>query len=322
MLISGCETDPAVRNNNPQNIQTTKYHDWNPMGYALDVDLYDVYFISKSHGWIVGDDKTLISTSIGEDGWTLAPVYFPANNFRSIFFIDEQKGWMAGDLDGSPLMGQIHYSGQGGAYPIQQESFESPLNVVKFKNSQTGWAAGDEGLIIYTGNGGKNWEIMDKFTSSNIMDLDFQDDMNYWVVTSQGGLYHTDDGISWKKIDLGIDSDLNAIQFTDSDHGWICGGNNTVLIGLKNSGGDMTWEVMDFEGELASTSWNDIYFINNEEGWVIGNGGRVYMTADGGATWVAQISNVFSNLNAVFMLDNKTGWIVGKEGQILSYNPE
>jgi len=46
----------------------------------------------------------------------------------------------------------------------------------------------------------------------------------------------TKDGTTWEKEDLGITSDVRAIHFIDTLHGWACGSGNTILaeaVGFK-----------------------------------------------------------------------------------------
>src|SRR5262249_39933172 len=60
-----------------------------------------------------------------------------------------------------------------------------------------------------------------------------------------------------------------------------------------------------------------VYFLNETEGWVVGIGGQIVSTVDGGDSWNSETSNVSTSLNAVYMIDENTGWIVGASGTIL-----
>lgn len=60
---------------------------------------------------------------------------------------------------------------------------------------------------------------------------------------------------------------------------------------------------------------NDVYFLNDQSGWIVGSLGTMMYTNDGGNTW-----NGFTvdegRLNNVNFLDNEKGWVVGREGAI------
>jgi len=59
------------------------------------------------------------------------------------------------------------------------------------------------------------------------------------------------------------------------------------------------------------SSFNDIYFVNENTGWVAGISGTIYKTLDGGQTWQVQRSNATSSLSAISFLDDQKGFIVG-----------
>jgi photosystem II stability/assembly factor-like uncharacterized protein len=66
---------------------------------------------------------------------------------------------------------------------------------------------------------------------------------------------------------------------------------------------------------------NDIYFINENEGWIIGNSNKVLHTVDGGDTWLFQRANANpSSFNSIFMLNTGIGWIVGNGNKIMKTN--
>ena len=65
----------------------------------------------------------------------------------------------------------------------------------------------------------------------------------------------------------------------------------------------------------------DVFFLDRNEGWVIGGEGVVLHTIDGGQTWRSEPVDITYNLNAIYMVDRHHGWIVGDLGIILRYQP-
>ena len=61
-----------------------------------------------------------------------------------------------------------------------------------------------------------------------------------------------------------------------------------------------------------------VQFVNENEGWIVGRGGIILRSGDGGRVWVEQESNTKHNLYALFMT-KKSGWAVGGDGLILRY---
>lgn len=74
-----------------------------------------------------------------------------------------------------------------------------------------------------------------------------------------------------------------------------------------------SWVPMNGFGSLTL---RDIFFINENIGWVVGNGGTIYYTSDGGQNWTTQNSGVTVNLFDVHFIDPNVGWISAGE-QIL-----
>jgi photosystem II stability/assembly factor-like uncharacterized protein len=55
-------------------------------------------------------------------------------------------------------------------------------------------------------------------------------------------------------------------------------------------------------------------FVNEREGWMVGELGRIFHTTDGGTTWERQSVETKRPLLAVSCLDGRTAWTAGKEG--------
>src|SRR5262249_15247489 len=56
-----------------------------------------------------------------------------------------------------------------------------------------------------------------------------------------------------------------------------------------------------------------ITFLNQREGWAVGDDGVILQTIDGGRTWESQDSGTRASLRAVQFLTPFTGWVAGRE---------
>jgi photosystem II stability/assembly factor-like uncharacterized protein len=63
---------------------------------------------------------------------------------------------------------------------------------------------------------------------------------------------------------------------------------------------------------------NDLYFIDANNGFAVGDSGKVYKTTNGGDSWTMQTSGVTVNLNAVHFVSLQKGFAVGNSGKIIS----
>jgi photosystem II stability/assembly factor-like uncharacterized protein len=66
----------------------------------------------------------------------------------------------------------------------------------------------------------------------------------------------------------------------------------------------------------TSANLNRVLFLDETEGWIVGDGATLLHTTDAGVTWVRQSIPVDSDcvLSGVDFIDRETGWIVGRVG--------
>src|SRR5688572_29166640 len=55
-------------------------------------------------------------------------------------------------------------------------------------------------------------------------------------------------------------------------------------------------------------------FPTDQDGWMVGELGRIIRTGDGGKTWVRQDAGTKRPFLAMSCIDDKAAWIAGKEG--------
>src|SRR5262245_66084781 len=56
-----------------------------------------------------------------------------------------------------------------------------------------------------------------------------------------------------------------------------------------------------------------VQFIDQREGWAVGDDGVVWHSTDGGAAWDRQPTGLRASLRSVHFLDAYTGWAAGRE---------
>ena len=62
---------------------------------------------------------------------------------------------------------------------------------------------------------------------------------------------------------------------------------------------------------LRDAELSDVFFLDPDRGWAIGDRGVIWHTKDGGRHWLLQASPSTCRLESVWFLDDRTGWIVG-----------
>ena len=61
----------------------------------------------------------------------------------------------------------------------------------------------------------------------------------------------------------------------------------------------------------------NVFFINDDYGWIVGSDGFITKTTNAGIDWAQQISQTANDLKAVTFIDENNGWVVGENGLIL-----
>jgi len=74
------------------------------------------------------------------------------------------------------------------------------------------------------------------------------------------------------------------------------------------------------QNSTITNDLEDVYFINQNEGWAVGRQGKIVHTTNAGVTWAAQNSGTTYDLNKVHMYNASFGLAVGDHGTVLKYN--
>ncbi|MFC1572155.1 WD40/YVTN/BNR-like repeat-containing protein [Candidatus Eisenbacteria bacterium] len=134
------------------------------------------------------------------------------------------------------------------------------------------------------------------------------------------GCGHDQDG--WQVCEFETDAEFKDVYFTDPHHGWIVGGGIFVQGGIigRTTDGGRSW---DFQSGLVPKRqgvlqfhFNAVDFVNPNRGCVVGSGGRILLTDDGGENWrmVRYGARVSEHLYDVHFIDELNGWVTGLGG--------
>ncbi|MCA9147532.1 MAG: hypothetical protein KDB05_32385, partial [Planctomycetales bacterium] len=62
---------------------------------------------------------------------------------------------------------------------------------------------------------------------------------------------------------------------------------------------------------LEDAALHDVFFLDRNRGWAVGDRGVIWMTEDGGRRWALADSPVNCSLQSIHFTDDQNGWIVG-----------
>ena len=304
--------------------------------FTTKTALFSLHFVNRNIGWVVGDQRSLFVTIDGGKTWEYItdgsnkrhqekygqPAYLgkePLHTFTlyDIDFVDEQHGWIVGDL------GVILHTEKGitendyGIWKHQRggprfhNSADGLLLGVDFVSKKLGWAVGENGTILNTRNGGITWELQSNPTHL-LFDVCMVGKDKGYVVGDRGAILQTHDGgTKWEAQDSRTAECFGATHFVTQRKGWAVAESGVILY---TTNGGAVWQ------QQSSHTKQDllaVYFIDEETGWCVGSAGEILHTSDGGKTWSPQKSGVPYNLFDVHFSSKKDGWIVGLFGTLL-----
>jgi photosystem II stability/assembly factor-like uncharacterized protein len=263
--------------------------------------LHGLFFVDESRGWAVGSRGALLSTSDGGATWRkLSPPSEDA--LRDIFFVDPERGWIVCERSVHLLREKDEHrsyllrTDDGGRtwsrVEVAGADVDARLVGVRFAGARHGWAYGELGALYSTSDGGETWARRRVPTRHLLLDAELLDERRGWVAGAGATLLRTDDGgLTWR-----------AARLIER-----AGGGPAAPADAGEEGRD---------GGRA-VRFNAVEFADARSGWVVGSGGAVYATSDGGATWRAQVSEVAADLYDVEFADARRGWAVGYGGVLL-----
>jgi len=100
---------------------------------------------------------------------------------------------------------------------------------------------------------------------------------------------------------------FNSIYFIDKDTGFAISGSI-----YKTVNGGTSWDVQ----YMVSGSLQKIFFLNRNNGYVIGDGGLFFKTTNGGNSWQLNYVTNYPNVKTVYFTHIDTGYVAGSNGVI------
>ena len=147
-------------------------------------------------------------------------------------------------------------------------------------------------------------------------DLTFVDENTGYAISNSGDIIKTTNGgKSWLQLESSVDFYLKKIQFTDSQTGYIIGGDNSGGYLLKTINAGQEWQLINLNtpgNEMPS----GMFFLNNSAGFVSGE--KLFRkTIDGGKTWSDVMGSVSENFSDINFKNGVEGYTASDNGKYL-----
>ncbi len=254
--------------------------DWRKQESGTLAWLHAVHFLDTKRGFAAGSNGTLLSTTDGGDHWKKLALRM-TDTIRDVHFLNRTDGWMLCDR------GKLR-------------------------------SGGNPSYLLRTKDGGGSWSPVEFRTSpERFSRLIFSPDGKGYLV-GEGGVI----------VGLPIATDVDETRdplperylivdgaVAGDSRMLLAGGGGTLLLGDH---GTRNWRSARFDGGRPGAKLNAIFFLDGKSGWIAGNGGLIFSTANGGETWQAQVTGIKADILDIAMADRANGFAVGDSGIILS----
>jgi photosystem II stability/assembly factor-like uncharacterized protein len=309
-------------------------------------ELFAATFIDADNGWVVGGNGAVLRTSNGGASWVSQGNPLRTTPFLglSIAFTDAMTGVIAMN-NGSMLR-----STDGGYTWDLLPRTGFTLRTLRLAPDGSLWGCGNVGIIARSTDGGLNWTSMNSGVSTVLYDLAFPG-VSTIITTGGGGviLRSTDGGQMWNSVAAPLGTDIISVDFADASNGLAVqmpryllrstdGGqswsdtsfavneftqvrfaeNSTAWL-LSNSPGSVyktsdagqSWQFVEVQRPRRTTFYAAFSFTA-DNAVLVGNGGAIFMTSDGGGTWTQQ-GEAFSraHFRSVTALSDSSAWVFG-----------
>lgn len=273
--------------------------------------LLDIKFVNSHVGYAADHYGYIVKTTDGGNNWSKNKIEYNSHSIYSISFINENTGWAVGGE-------KVYKTTDGGSkWDIKTNGLNFPGEYINWDNltfvdSLTGWVGGNR-KILQTTDGGNNWVTQLDVGPSYRVKVFFIDINNGWVVTSSGRFYKTSNGgQQWvPKTDF-VNFRVDDLFVLNNNLGWAVGADK--IFRTIDGGDNWSYQISPVYG---ANILNSVFFADELNGWIVGEGGRILGSTDGGNSWHPQSSPTGNKLESVYFIDKYKGWAVGWNSTIL-----
>lgn len=165
----------------------------------------------------------------------------------------------------------------------------------------------------------QNWHSQNgHLTVSTLNEVQFVSAETVYAVGNRGNiLKSTDSGQTWNNVSYETTKDIQTLYFFDENTGFVgtpfmSGGGESSEMLAKTIDGAASWEVFssfDFD------DFNDLEFLDEQNGWAASVDGKVLHTTDSGESW-SSTSAGSEDLHDIEFIDANTIWVAGDYGSL------
>jgi photosystem II stability/assembly factor-like uncharacterized protein len=247
--------------------------------------IMDLSSPNDSEVWAISENGEILHSADKGATWTKQHIP-PINNssYASIHMYDEMRGMAI-----SPRSDVFRTSNGGINWELIQDPYlGSDYGQWVTAQTDSKWyilGVTSEPRLYVSTDFGDSWTVDREYNTKGLNRLVFIDSDNIFQCRNGELLRSADGGVHWNEMDIYGFGFVTAViageQYGDNLY---CLSDGSVIINASKDNG-ATWNVSLLENAFEYASPNAMSFANVNVGLVVGNGGRILRTDDGGQSW-------------------------------------
>lgn len=172
-------------------------------------------------------------------------------------------------------------------------------------------ACGGNGTVLTSDDEGLSWDLT-TITYQSLVNVHAYG--NFCIAISDfGGIFRSNDyGENWN-LTAELDLTLRGLHVVGPDKAYVSGQYEMLFESIEQIS---AWNYIPYV--TGPGFWlRDIYFPNDQNGYVVGDGGRAYKTPNSGYGWFLMDTKTQENLTSVYFPSPDTGYCCGSNNTII-----
>ncbi|MBD3371923.1 MAG: T9SS type A sorting domain-containing protein [Candidatus Coatesbacteria bacterium] len=246
---------------------------WTAQSFSGGYEFYDIQMHSSSYGLAVDTGGRIFRWN--GSSWIQEADY--GGGLRDVYIADADNAWVVGDTGG------IYVTVNGGQdWSGQTSGVTTTLNGVAAYDDSTLYAVGNDGLGLYTTNGGTTWnQLTGPYTYNDLFAVAPPGGAQEFIAFGElSFITGTTNGTSWSYVRAYGNRLSGTASSFDDDDDVIAVGENGMVLRSYNYG--LGWF---FVKAPTPNDLLDVDYLGNLDYVACGLNGTVLLSTDGGTTW-------------------------------------
>ena len=255
---------------------------WQPLSTGVFSAFDAVVFTNVSTGYAFGRGSRILKTTNAGANWFALNFSGGVGLFFSAYFTNDRIGYAVG----SGIKPSIIKTTDGGInWTVQRFDSITTLYSIHFPTADTGYAVGstnyEEAPILKTTDAGNSWFRLTSGVDPSLRSVYFTDANTGYAVGSNGTILKTTDGgTAWIALNSGTSFvTFTSVYFPDDNTGYAVTGFPSDGSIFKTIDAGESWHL---QNPRTTRSLNDIFFVDTNIGYAVGDDGVILKTLNGG----------------------------------------